>query len=50
MENEHFFVNGNDLYEQQRDFIFNVIWSGDDLYGLDQFKNDDLSDSFIIQR
>ena len=50
MENEHFFVNGNDLYEQQRDFIFNVIWSGDDLYGLDEFKNDDLSDSFIIQR
>ena len=50
MGNEHFFVNGNDLYEQQRDFIFNVIRAGDDLYGSDEFKKDDLLDSFIVQR
>ena len=41
-ENENFFVNGDDLYEQQRDFIFNIIRAGDDLYNLDDFKHDDL--------
>ena len=48
-ENEGFFVSGNDLYEQQRDFIFNITRAGDDLYKLDEFKNDDLFDSFIVQ-
>ena len=48
-ENEDFFVSGNDLYEQERDFIFNIIRADDDLYKLDEFKNDDLFDSFIVQ-
>ena len=48
-ENENFFVNGDDLYEQQRDFIFNIIRAGDDLYNLDDFKHDDLFDSFVVQ-
>ena len=50
MENKDFFVNGNNLYDQHRDFVFNIIRAGDDLYGLDEFKYDDLFDSFIIQQ
>ena len=47
-ENEDFFVNRNDLYEQQRDFIYSIIRAGDDLYKLDDFKNDGLFDSFKV--
>ena len=48
-ENEDFFVSGNDLYEEQKDFTFNIIRVSDDLYKLDEFKNDGLFDSFIVQ-
>ena len=48
-ENEDFFVSGNDLYEDQKDFTFNIIRVSDDLYKLDEFKNDGLFDSFIVQ-
>ena len=49
MENKEFFDSGDNLYKQHRDFIFNIIRTGDDLYGVNDFKNDDLFDYFIIQ-
>ena len=48
LENQEFFVNGEQKYNQLRYNMFNLIRASDDLYCVNDFKTDNLFDSLTI--
>ena len=49
LDNKEFFVKGDNLYKELREFILNIIREGSDFYQVNEFKDDDLFESFVIQ-